>query len=124
MNITRYLLLPGSVLLSVALVGLLLLGCESTTTDTGITVAPSTATISGPSTGVVFTASCSGTGTNGINKDLYLPLEWSVSNPSLGNIMSSVGFTAIYESTGAKGRNAITVRDQGGAEGVALVNQI
>jgi hypothetical protein len=41
----------------------------------------------------------------------------------LGDIKSSAGVTAIYQSTGKAGNNVISVRDQGDSEGVAVVTQ-
>ena len=40
----------------------------------------------------------------------------------LGRILSSAGYTAIYESYGGKGQNVVTVCDQVGRAGVAVVN--
>jgi hypothetical protein len=54
---------------------------------------------------------------------LFLPLEWSVSDPSLGTIISSAGFSAVYRSTGKVGDNVVTVRDQGDAAGTTVVVQ-
>ena len=53
---------------------------------------------------------------------IFLPLEWSVGSPQLGRILSSAGYTAIYESYGGKGQNVVTVCDQVGRAGVAVVN--
>ena len=92
----------------------LLTGCESSTTDANITVSPSSETrTAGSDSHILFTASGS--------TNLYLPLEWSVSNESLGHIVESRGDEAVYESTGTPGDNIITVRDQGVSEGVAVV---
>jgi hypothetical protein len=95
----------------------LVTGCESTTgTDTVITVAPATADANRAGATVVFTASM---GTN----SMVLPLIWTVDHPELGRILSSVGVTAIYESSGVAGTSTITVRDQTTAEGLAVVYQ-
>ena len=54
--------------------------------------------------------------------DLFYPLEWSVSDPSLGIILSSTGDSAIYRSfAGAAGANIVHCRDQSGREGQAVV---
>ena len=53
---------------------------------------------------------------------IFLPLEWSVGSPQLGRILASAGYTAIYESFGGKGQNVVTVYDQAGRAGVAVVN--
>ena len=94
----------------------LLTGCESSTTDANITVSPSSETrTAGSDSHILFTATGS--------TNLYLPLEWSVSNESLGHIVESKGNGAVYESNGTPGDNVITVKDQGVSEGVAVVSQ-
>jgi hypothetical protein len=55
--------------------------------------------------------------------ELFYPLEWSVSDPSLGDITAQGRDTAVYVRTSKRGSNTIKVRDQGDAEGVAVVNQ-
>lgn len=96
----------------------LLCGCESTTTEAGITVTPASETrTTGDSELVHFTASATG----GTNNVLYLPLEWKVSDPGLGHMVESHGYDAVYESNGKPGNNIITVQDQGTSEGVAVV---
>ena len=102
-----------------AIVGLGLVGCEDVhTSGQAITVTPSSQAL-GASSGetAVFTASAA------TNATLFLPLVWSVSNPSLGSISGRGGLSAVYTSTGRTGGNTITVRDQGEAEGVASVTQ-
>jgi hypothetical protein len=65
---------------------------------------------------VVFTAQVSG--------NLALPLEWSVSNSGLGNIISASGSNATYRANSGKtGDNVVTVKDQYGNEGSAVVTQ-
>ena len=54
---------------------------------------------------------------------LVMPLMWSVSNPSVGGILSASGLSAIYESNGTRGQNSVTVVDQSDAEGVAAIEQ-
>ena len=60
--------------------------------------------------------------------NLFYPLEWSVSNPGLGIILSSTGDSAIYQSfPGVVGANVVICRDQSGREGqaaVALTNPV
>jgi len=55
--------------------------------------------------------------------ELALPLEWSVSDPSLGSIREASGDRAVYARTGKKGMQIVRVKDQYGAEGFAVVNQ-
>lgn len=94
-------------------------GCESTSTvDSVITVAPTNVVLTASSLTATFTASMAST-----NRTLALPLVWTVSDGSLGAIQSSQGLTAVYVSTGKLGNNAVTVRDQTYAEGMALVTQ-
>jgi hypothetical protein len=54
---------------------------------------------------------------------LFLPLEWSVGNPSLGNIASSEGYSAVYVSTTNAGGNTISVKDQRGDSGTIGITQ-
>jgi hypothetical protein len=111
--------LGAVIMLGVA--GVVLTGCESTgTTDSAITITASSSSITGKAA-VTLTAAAGG-GTNSTTS-LALPLVWTVSDVSLGDIKSSAGVTAIYQSTGKVGNNAITVRDQGSSEGVAVVTQ-
>lgn len=54
---------------------------------------------------------------------IFLPLKWHVGSPHLGRILSSAGYTAVYESMAASdGQNVVTVNDQVGRAGVAVVN--
>jgi len=57
-------------------------------------------------------------------KEIVFPLEWSVSNPALGSITSTSGYSAVYTRTAVNGMNNITVRDQNWTEGKATVNQV
>ena len=105
-------------LMLAVVVGLFMAGCENTTTsDTAITVTPDSVELKGGAT-QVFTASVADT-----NVALNLPLVWTVGDSTLGLIKSSEGLTAVYESNGAIGNNTVTVRDQGEASGVAVINQ-
>lgn len=56
-------------------------------------------------------------------QDLSLPLEWQVSDPSLGRISFSGGNSAAYTRSNKSGDNSIIVRDQLGAEGIAAIRQ-
>jgi len=98
-----------------------IVGCESTeTSESTITVTPSSQNIAESDGTVVFAASAANT--NGV---LVLPLVWSVSAPNLGSVVSSGGLGAVYRRNGTvKGGNAVIVSDQAGAEGVASVNQL
>lgn len=101
-----------------AITGLFMVGCDTTeTSDIVITVTPSAPELTGARATTTFTAAGS------VSNALALPLIWTVSDPNLGVIRSSVGVSAMYESTGRKGNNIITVHDQGQAEGMATVIQ-
>lgn len=104
-------------------------GCETTEGDTtGLTVSPSTYTSTNRSELIVFEV---GSGTNTFTnmiansglRDLSLPLEWSLGNPSLGYIAAQSGYSCTYARGRADGIQTITVRDQYGAEGQATVDQ-
>lgn len=95
-------------------------GCESTSTaDSVITVTPASATLDGKGDTASFVASLAST-----NSQLVLPLEWSLDRGDLGRILNAVGLTAVYEGNGKVGNNTITVKDQIGQAGVAVINQI
>lgn len=100
--------------------------CEDVIQGTAITVTPETTTLIGANAAVVLTASVPADGVSVSNQvdALFLPLVWSVRNPAMGRITSSEGYSAVYVSHGAIGQNTVTVRDQGGASGVAAINQI
>ena len=121
-------------------------GCDSATTDSAeIVISPTIAHLSATKgDGVLFavnnyvggtfststststngnTVSTTTSSSSGTNQTLYYPLEWSVSSPSLGYIKSSTGRTAIYESLGGAGNNTVSVRDQDGKKGQAVVVQ-
>jgi len=109
---------------TLALVAGLLTACESSNTGTSMKVMPASATLAGVGATVVLEASLSDDeATTNMVEALYLPLTWEVSNSSLGRIMSTAGYTAIYESNGKVGQNYITVQDQAGKEGTAAVEQ-
>jgi hypothetical protein len=91
-------------------------GCESRDKDANIAVTPQTTDLVGPGDTVVLVAADP-------DADLVMPLVWSVSNPSIGGILSASGDSAVYESNGTWGQNTITVLDQSDREGVAVVEQ-
>ena len=95
----------------------LLTGCESSSPGTSsIEVTPATTDLVGEDS-VLLTAAAA----NDI--ELLLPLTWSVENPTLGRIVSSAGLSAVYESTNAEGSSAVTVTDQIGRDGLAIIRQ-
>lgn len=100
-------------------------GCEDAETKSGLSVDPPSSDLIGRGATVVLTASMPGdiAVTTNINQEVILPLQWSVSNPSLGGIMRSAGYSAVYESNGTIGQNVIIVKDGYGREGLASVNQ-
>jgi len=105
-------------LVAAVLVASLQVGCEDTGT-VALTVTPDYVNISSTSSNTMQTF----TVTDGL-RDLSLPLTWQVSDPSLGSIAGAGGNSASYVRTSnTHGDNAITVRDQYGAEGVATVHQ-
>lgn len=97
-------------------------GCESAEGTSGIGVYPSSVTVGGTSSNtsqtVVFMADVTGSG------NLALPLSWRVSNAELGTIVSASGSNATYRANeGRRGDNVITVTDQYGNDGSAIVMQ-
>jgi hypothetical protein len=94
----------------------LLAGCESADGLQGLTVSPSSVTLSTESNNVVFAVV-------GVSNSMALPLEWSVSDGSLGTIIASSGYTATYRRTSKNGNNLVTAKDQYQNEGFATVEQ-
>ena len=98
-------------------------GCDSAGGTGGVSITPAAVTL-GDSSGtnatasaVVFSAQVSDT--------LALPLEWRVANSALGSIISHSGSNATYKAnSGRTGDNIVTVSDQYGNEGSAVVTQI
>lgn len=95
------------------------IGCEQASGTNALTVVPSYVDIS---SGIASNGTLTFTVTGGL-RELSLPLEWSVSNPDLGEINSRGGNSASYVAYSASGNNTIYVRDQYDAEGVATVVQ-
>ncbi len=55
--------------------------------------------------------------------NLAFPLEWRVSDPSLGTIVNQSSATALYRRAARTGSNIITVTDQYDNEGFATIVQ-
>jgi hypothetical protein len=97
---------------------LLQTGCEEATGLSGLSITPSSVTLSTNNQQVVFSVS-----DTEIDDELALPLAWSVSDGSLGSILFSSGTSATYQRTDANGVNTLVVRDQYDNEGYATINQ-
>ena len=97
----------------------LLLGCEQGN-PSGLVVSPSSYTLNSTSNTVTFTVVLDTNDTSA----LVLPLDWSVSDPSLGNIIVSSGYSATYSRSANNGNNIVTVKDQYDREGSAVVTQV
>jgi hypothetical protein len=95
-------------------------GCEESATEVTINITPPSTTVSNWSV-VTFVASLPGSGDTNSTRKLFYPLEWQLSNPGLGRFLQTAGDSAVYEAIAGPGVNTITVRDQGGSEGVASV---
>lgn len=54
---------------------------------------------------------------------IFYPLEWTVSDSSLGTVREAAGDSAVYVASDIEGVNTVTVRDQTGSEGVASIIQ-
>lgn len=105
------------VLFGIVSLSMLQLGCEDAKGLDGLTIDPSNITLSTNGQTVVLTV------TGGItNRDLALPLVWSVSDGNMGRIISSSGLTATYQRKGGSGSaNTVTVIDQYDNEGYATI---
>lgn len=95
--------------------------CERTHTDLGLSVVADI-----PAGGIVKTSAVLLTASipdgDAETRELYYPLEWTVSHPGLGFIRDAAGDSAVYESTSDEGANSVVVRDQIGAEGVVALS--
>lgn len=99
-------------------------GCETTShNDEGLDITPGAVTLTNDyNWAVTFQAGAVDTNGVVVSTNLYYPLEWRVSYPALGVILSSAGNSAIYQSlAGAAGVNIVSCRDQAGREGSATV---
>ena len=93
------------------------IGCDTVTNSSNvITIEPALLTVTGAYAIAITIADT--------NTSLFLPLEWSVSDTRLGTITGQGGLTALYEGGTGVGVNTITVKDQGNAEGFAVVNHV
>jgi hypothetical protein len=107
-------------------------GCETAESDANafvLEVSPQLVELSGgAATSVIFTATAKsfsggGSSTSAVGS-IFLPLRWAVSDRSLGSIAGAAGNQALYSNVpGTEGQNIITVSDQAGSEGMAVVNQ-
>jgi hypothetical protein len=106
--------------MGIALAGCMLMAaaCDDAETGNALNVEPAESSLYGAGSTVLLTASVVGE-----DEEMILPLKWSVQNPSLGNILSSAGLTAVYRSNGAIGQNVVFCKDNYGREGLAVVNQ-
>lgn len=104
---------------SLACLGLIVVGCERLK-DQGDTISinPPSVTLSLDQPTVTFTAVASS------NSLFSVPLEWSVSDPSLGIITASAGNAAVYTRSAKDGNNLIIVKNPGNEEGIASVQQV
>jgi hypothetical protein len=110
---------------ALALAALLHAGCDRDVDDASILLtlrtqeddaeSPSATVLEGVRSTLYATAANAGTNT------LVLPLVWSVSQPHLGAIAGSAGFSAVYQSHGIVGNNLIYCTDQAQRQGVAVV---
>lgn len=117
---TIWVLMATVGLVALAMGGALLnAGCEEGTGTKGLTVEPAFADLTSGFTNFTQTFTVSQEDL----RELSLPLEWRVSDPSLGSIQAAGGFSASYVRTNKRGDNAIFVKDQYGAEGAATVRQ-
>ena len=117
------------VILAIVAVGSFV-GCETVEGGAALLVTPAAVTFTGSNSAetVTFTVGGLATDTNGTvglvgAGELSVPLTWTVSHPSLGNITTTAGNQAVYVSSGGEGVNVVTVEDQYGAQGLATVTQ-
>lgn len=101
-------------------------GCETAENTEALTVSPAEANLSTGSTTNDAVNTVTFTATDGL-RDLSLPLEWRVTNPSIGRIVGAAGLSASYQATvrttDGSLVNTVIVKDQYDAEGLVTVRQ-
>ncbi len=108
----------GCVLASVLM---LAVGCEKVQTTATLVVTPASVQVARD--GVAqFTVSLPETERE--SRDLYFPLTWTLSDPTLGTITNAAANTAVYAAGTGEGVNTVIVRDRSGAEGMAVITQV
>jgi hypothetical protein len=110
--------------MAVIFASVVLLGCEETQEQRELTVTPNAAALSQAGDRVVLTASVpdvSAAVTNSPSGLLY-PLEWRVTDPVMGRIISTTANVAVYQCDIAGGVNLVIVRDRSDREGLANIN--
>jgi len=107
------------------LVAVALMGCEKTERRRSLDVTPQWTEVTRAGHRVVLTASVTPTSDPAISNqvsELLYPLEWFVTEPANGRIISTAGNTAVYHADNGAGKNVVIVRDQGNREGLANIN--
>ncbi len=117
----RRCIFSGAGLVGMVAMWLITTGCEKADLngENALVVTPGETTLSSVNQIVTLTVSAAATNT----RPIIQPLSWSVSDDSLGDIVSAAGLTAVYLSSQKAGNNIITVRDQQDAVGIAVVVQ-
>ncbi|MCK5850099.1 MAG: hypothetical protein KAH23_04225 [Kiritimatiellae bacterium] len=96
---------------------MLFVGCDSSDNTNSLTIDPEEVELASDGETQVFEVLYDGETVS----DLALPIEWKVSDPSIGVIASHSGYKAIYQRRAA-GVNIVYAEDQYGSEGYATVN--
>jgi hypothetical protein len=94
-------------------------GCEELDGLIALEIEPAYVDLTPSSNVVEFVIS-----TNSRGGDLGLPIEWSVTDASLGRIIGSSGYSAYYVRLAPTGINTVIARDQYDNEGYATVRQM
>jgi hypothetical protein len=105
--------------LLVSVAAVFMSGCDEATGLVLLDVEPAYVDLTRGSNMVEFVIS-----TNSRGSELGLPLEWIVTDPTLGRIVGSAGYSAIYIRFAPNGDNTIIARDQYDNEGFAVVRQM
>jgi hypothetical protein len=105
--------------LLVSVAAVFMSGCDEATGLVLLGVEPAYVDLTPGSNMVEFVIS-----TNSRAGNLGLPLKWLVTDPSLGRIVGSGGYSAIYIRFAPNGDNTIIARDQYDNEGFATVRQM
>ncbi len=117
MTIVKRIAIFSALSIVVAVCILTVVSCETSGGSSGLTVTPKDTTLSAGTNTVTLTVD------EADLKELSLPLEWSVDDPTKGTILAGGDVTAVYTRSGLSGVNVVNVKDQFGAQGRAFITQ-
>ena len=94
-------------------------GCEEGDPDRWLTISPAEIVLNDETATVTFVANV----TTNDDAGFATPIEWRMTDPTLGAFIGGSGNSIIYGRYPETGVNVITAEDPYGAEGTAIVTQ-